>query len=264
MKIDIDGAIINYALEGSPASPVVTFSHALGANVAMWDLQACRLRDRYRVLRYDVRGHGASSMPAGGCRLTDLTGDVRRLLRALGISRTHFVGLSLGGIIGQALVLEAPELVEGLVLANTTSRIPAEAVLMWDERARIALSQGMGPIAEMALPRWLTEGLRAAVPAAAERIRGMILTTDPAAYVACYRAIERFDVTERLRDITAPTLVIAGAEDLATPTAAAADMHHGIIGSELVVLTAAAHLSNIDQPDAFSEAVARFLDRVEA
>jgi len=214
MKIDIDGAIINYALEGSPASPVVTFSHALGANVAMWDLQACCLRDRYRVPGYDVRGHGAFSMPAGRCRLTDLTGDVRRLVRALGILRTHFVGLSLSGIIGQALVLGAPELVKGLVLANTTSQMPPKAALMWDERARIALSHGVGPIAEMALPRWLTEGLRAAVPAAAERIRGMMLTTDPAAYVACYRAIERFDITELLRHITAPTLVIAGAEDL--------------------------------------------------
>lgn len=263
MRIGVDGITINYMLEGPASKPVVTFSHSLGANMSMWDDQARFLSDEYRVLRYDIRGHGGSDTPDGPYTIEALSEDVRRLLKALGIARTHFVGLSLGGLIGQTLALDSPDVVTSLVLSNTTSCMPPASRPMWDERSRIALSEGMNPIAEMTVQRWLTDGFRTATPKAADRVREMILATNPAGYVACYRAIEQFDVTERLRDLQVSTLIIAGRDDEATPVATAKEIHVRISGSDFLVLAPAAHLSNIEQPKQFSEAVLGFIGKVD-
>lgn len=261
MKIQVNGLSIRYLLEGPPGAPVVTFSHSLGANLHSWEAQANALSGRYRVLRYDVRGHGGTAAPPGPYSLDLLAGDLRGLLAALGIERTHLVGLSLGGMIGQVVALEHPGLLASLTLCDTTSRVPAEARPLWAERIAAALRDGMGPLVEPTLERWLTPAFRRKRPEDARQIGEMIRTTPVAGYVGCCHAIAGLDLTERLVAIRVPTLVLVGEEDPATPVAVAEVLHRGIPDSELMVLPGARHLANVEQGEAFTAALLRFLGR---
>lgn len=262
MKITANGIAINYALEGPAGAPVVTLSHSLATTLAMWNAQMKDLTARYRVLRYDTRGHGGTDAPAGPYTLDQLAEDARALLRALGIARTHWVGLSMGGMIGQALALKAPELLASLALCDTSSRVPPEARPTWDERIRVAETQGMEPHVEPTLGRWFTPAFREKRPEVVERVRAMIRGTNPAGYVGCCRAIAALDLTDRLGAIKVPTLIIVGEDDPGTPVAASEAIRDRIPGSELVVLKSASHLSNIEQAEAFTRALTAFLARV--
>src|SRR5215813_8816576 len=143
MKITANGININYILEGPASGPIVTMSHSLATDLTMWDPQVPELRSHYRVLRYDTRGHGGTDAPPGPYALEQLTDDAGALLQALGITRTHFIGLSMGGMIGQLLALQHPELLQSLTLCDTMSRVPMEAKATWDERVQTAQNQGM-------------------------------------------------------------------------------------------------------------------------
>ncbi len=259
MKITANGISINYALEGPASAPVVTLSHSLATNLSMWDPQIPALASRYRVLRYDTRGHGGTDAPEGVYSLEQLAEDARALLLALGIARTHFVGLSMGGFIGQILALEYPRMLQSLVLCDTTSRGPADAKPVWDERIQVAQSQGMEPHVEPTIGRWFTAPFREQRPDVVNPVRAMIRSTRPAGYIGCCHAITALDLTDRLQAITVPTLVIVGEEDLGTPVAASRTIHERIKGSELVILKSASHLSNVEQPEAFSRAMTTFL-----
>ncbi|GIX49775.1 MAG: 3-oxoadipate enol-lactonase [Candidatus Tectimicrobiota bacterium] len=261
MQITVNGIRMNYTLEGPETAPVVTLSHSLAANLTMWDPQVPALTSRYRVLRYDTRGHGGTEAPPGPYTLELLVEDVRALLQALGITRTHFVGLSMGGMIGQLLALQSPQLLQSLVLCDTTSRVPPEAKPTWEERIRTAQTQGLAPLVEPTLERWFTAPFRQQHPEVVDKVRAMIRATPPAGYIGCCHAIAALDLTDRLPAITVPTLVIVGEEDPGTPVAASQVIHQQIKGSELVVLKGAAHLSNMEQPQAFNEALLAFLDR---
>jgi 3-oxoadipate enol-lactonase len=262
MKITANGISINYTLDGPASAPVVTLSHSLATNFSMWDPQIPALASRYRVLRYDTRGHGGTDAPEGAYSLDQLAEDARALLQALGIGRTHFVGLSMGGFIGQILALEYPRMLQSLVLCDTTSRVPADAKPMWDERMRVARSQGMEPHVEPTISRWFTAPFREQRPDVVTPVRAMIRATQPAGYIGCCHAIAALDLTDRLRAISVPTLVIVGEEDSGTPVAAARTIHERIKGSELVILKSASHLSNVEQPEAFNQAVTGFLAKV--
>jgi len=262
MNVTANGIRMYYALEGPAGAPVVTLSHSLAARLEMWEPQVKALAGRWRVLRYDTRGHGGSDAPAGPYTLDELAEDARALLGALGISTTHWVGLSMGGMIGQTLALKAPELFASLVLCDTTSRVPPEAKPQWEERIRTADTQGMEPLVEPTLGRWFTPPFRERQPEVVERVRAMIRGTKPAGYIGCCRAIAGLDLTDRVGAIKLPTLVIVGEEDPGTPVAAARVLHERIKGSELVVLKSASHLSNLEQPDLFSGALTDFLRRV--
>ncbi len=156
MKISANGIQVNYTLEGPADGPVVTMSHSLATDLSMWDLQAKALARRYRVLRYDTRGHGGTEAPAGAYTLSQLAEDARALLRALGIARTHWIGLSMGGMIGQSLALSSPELLQSLSLCDTSSRIPADMKHLWDERIATVEAKGMEPMVEPTVARWFT------------------------------------------------------------------------------------------------------------
>ena len=262
MNVRANGITMNYTLEGPAGAPVVTLSHSLAARLEMWEPQVKALAGRWRVLRYDTRGHGGSDAPAGAYTLDQLAADARALLGVLGISKTHWVGLSMGGMIGQALALQTPELFASLVLCDTTSRVPAEAKPQWEERIRTASAQGMEPLVEPTLGRWFTPAFRDRQSAVLDRVRAMIRSTNATGYVGCCRAIAALDLTDRLGAIKLPTLIIVGEEDPGTPVAHARVLHERIKGSELVILKFASHLSNLEQPDAFSRAVTDFLDRV--
>jgi 3-oxoadipate enol-lactonase len=212
------------------------------------------------VLRFDTRGHGRSSVPSGPYDFDQLAGDVVGLLDALGVERTHLVGLSLGGMIAQHVALHAPQRLRSLVLADTTSRYPPEALPLWPERIRIVSTQGMEPMVEPTLARWFTAPYRAANPDVMTRIAALIRGTPPAGFIGCCHAIPTIDLTARLRALDLPTLVMVGDQDTGTPPAMAREIHEAIAGSRLEIIPGAAHLSNIEQAAAFNELLIGFLD----
>jgi 3-oxoadipate enol-lactonase len=262
MKISANGIAVNYTLDGPASAPVVTLSHSLATNVSMWDPQMAALTARYRVLRYDTRGHGGTDAPAGAYSLEQLAEDARALLRALGIARTHWIGLSMGGMVGQTLALAAPDLFLSLALCDTSSRVPAEARPLWQERIRTAETQGMEPLVEPTIGRWFTAPFREQRKDVVDRVRAMIRATSPRGYVGCCHAISALDLTDRIAAIALPTLIVVGAEDQGTPVAASRTIEERIAGSRLQILPSAAHLSNVEQPEAFTAAVTSFLARL--
>jgi 3-oxoadipate enol-lactonase len=259
MPIPVNGINVNYTLDGPATGPVVMLSNSLASNLTMWDPQMPVLTSRYRVLRYDTRGHGGTEAPAGPYTLETLAEDARGLLHALGIPRVHFVGLSMGGMIGQLLGLEAPELLQSLVLCDTMSRVPPEAKPLWEERIHTASTQGMAPLVEPTVARWFTAPFRAQHPEVVDQVRTMIRSTLPEGYTGCCHAIAGLNLTERLQAITVPALIIVGEDDPGTPVAASRTIQEQIPGSALVILPAAAHLSNLEQPEAFTQALTQFL-----
>ena len=258
MKARINGIQINYEIEGS-SGPWVTLSHSLACNLRMWDEQAELLRRRYRVLRFDTRGHGGSDAPGGVYTLDQLAEDLRGLLDILGIEQTHFVGLSMGGMIGMTFGLEYPGVFKTLVLCDTSSRIPPEAQTVWDGRIRTALGQGMEPLVEPTLQRWFTESFRNLRPDMMKRVGEMIRATPVTGYVGCCHAIPKIDLTDKLTSLEAPTLIIVGDQDLGTPVPMSEAIHDAIPDSELVVIKNASHLSNLEQTEDFNTALDRFL-----
>jgi len=262
MKISANGIQVNYTLEGPADGPVVTLSHSLATDLSMWDPQAKALARRYRGLRYDTRGHGGTDAPAGAYTLSQLADDARALLKALGIARTHWIGLSMGGMIGQTLALSSPEILQSLGLCDTSSRIPADMKHVWDERITTVEAKGMEPMVETTIGRWFTPKFIEARKDVIEPVRAMIRRTPPKGYVGCCHAIKALDLTDRLKAITLPTLIVVGKQDMGTPLAASESINQQIKGSELVVLDPASHLSNLEQPEAFTRALEEFLRRV--
>jgi 3-oxoadipate enol-lactonase len=262
VRIRTNGIELHYTIDGE--GPWLVMSHSLACNGRMWDPQLPALARRFKVLRFDTRGHGLSEAPAGAYTLEALADDVKGMLDALGIRAAHWVGLSMGGMIGQTFALKYPGVLQSLVLADTTSRYPPEAAPIWAERIRIAESQGMEPLVQPTLERWFTAPYRASHAAEVARIADMIRATPVAGYVGCSHAIPRIDLTARLAEIKLPALVIVGEQDTGTPPAMAREIHDNLPGSELVVIASAAHLANVEQPAAFDAALSRFYDRIGA
>lgn len=260
MKITANGIDINYSVEGE--GPWVTLSHSLACNLGMWDEQAKVLSTKYKVLRYDTRGHGQSSAPPGNYTLDQLADDAKALLDALNIRQTHWVGLSMGGMIGQTFALKYPGVFRSMVLADTASRRAPDAAKLWGDRIRIAREQGMEPLVESTLARWFTEPYRKTHQDVVEHIAEDIRATPVPGYIGCCQAIAKIDVTDRLKQIKCPTLVLVGEQDMGTPPAMAREIHENLPGSELQIIPSAAHLSNIEQARVFNDAVLGFLDRV--
>jgi 3-oxoadipate enol-lactonase len=260
MKITANGIEINYEVQGE--GPVVTFGHALGTNLSLWDEQARALAGRYRVLRFDTRGHGQSSAPAGAYTLEQLTDDLKGLLDGLGITATHYVGISMGGMIGQTFAVKYPAMVQSLVLCDTTSRYPADAQSAWQDRIRAVESQGMAGIVEAMLERWFTASFRARQRALMDRVRAMLRGTPPPGYIGCCHALPRINVTDRLKELRCPALIIVGEEDPGTPVEMAREIHGALPSAELVILRSASHLSNLEQPVEFNRVLLGFLDKV--
>ncbi len=253
---------MHYQIDGD--GPWLTLSHPLAVGSAIWEPQLAALTPHFRVLRIDTRGHGGSSAPAGLCTMEDLADDVRGLFGELGIEHSHWLGLSMGGMIGQAFALEYPGVLTRLVLADATARAAPNAAAMWGERIALARAEGMHGLVDMTLSRWFTEPYRAAQPALMARVAALIESTSVEGYCACCAAVAAIDVLARLPEIDVPALVIVGEQDQATPPQMSRDMHAALAGSELRVLASAAHLSSIEQADAFNAAVLEFLLRADA
>lgn len=257
MKLSANGIDINYSVEGS--GPWVTLSHSLACNLGMWEPQISALAQRYTVLRYDTRGHGQTSAPAGPYSFELLAQDLHALLRGLGIEKTHFVGLSMGGMIGQTFALKHPEMLHSLALCDTTSRYPAEAAKAWDERIALARRDSMSALVESTLQRWFTPAFRARAAQSVAAIARQIEATPVEGYAGCAAAIVGINTTARLSAIKCPVLVLVGEDDPGTPVAMSREIHAAIPASKLVVLPQAAHLSNIEQAESFNQALLEFL-----
>jgi 3-oxoadipate enol-lactonase len=260
MKVKVNGIDIHYTIDGE-RGPWVCLSHSLACHSGMWDEQVTALKQNYRVLCFDTRGHGQSEVPAGPYSFVQMADDVSALLDAVRIERAHFVGLSMGGMIGQSLGLRHPQRLLSLTLANTASRQPVGAEKLWEERIAQARTQGMQALQEGTLSRWFTEAYRTAQPAAMQRIGAMICATPVEGYANCGFAIARINFTDQLKAIRCPTLIVVGEDDPSTPVAMSREIHAAIPGSELVVLQQAAHLSNVEQAAAFNSALLDFLRR---
>lgn len=259
MKIRANGIEIEYQIQGN--GPCVTLSHSLACNNAMWDPQIAALAQHYRVLRYDTRGHGGSTATPPPYTLEQLAEDARALLDALAIERTHWVGLSLGGMIGETFALQYPDRLETLVLCDTTSRYPSEAAAMWEDRIKSAAASGMAALADSTLDRWFTKPYRQSHPDIMQKFANAIAATSHAGYAGCGRAIATINLTEQLRQLRLPTLVIVGEQDMGTPVAMAREIADAIPGAELKILPSAAHLSNVEQAALFNETLMEFLAR---
>lgn len=263
MHIAVNGIRINYEIEGPSTGPVVVLSHSLATNLAMWNPQIEALTRRYRVLRYDTRGHGGSDAPEGAYSLDQLAEDASGLLEALRIESAHFVGLSMGGMVAQMLALKRHSRLRSLVLCDTTSRIPPDAKPSWDERIRIASTAGMAPLVETTIARWFTHTYPGRRPDVVDGIRELIRNTAPEGYVGCCHAIASLDITSALERVSVPTIVIVGEDDPGTPVAAARLIHERIKGSMLSIIGSASHLSNVEQPGEFNHIVTEFLNAVD-
>jgi 3-oxoadipate enol-lactonase len=258
MKAKTNGVEINYTIEGT--GPWLTMSHSLACNISMWDPQIELLRKNYKVLRFDTRGHGASSAPPGPYTLDQLADDVKGLFDTLGVKQTHWIGLSMGGMIGETFALNYPGIFQSMVLADTTSRRPPNADKMWGDRIKLAQDQGMEPLVESTLERWFTEPFRKSRKDVMQKIGNDIRSTPVNGFAGCCAAISKIDLLDRLKEIRCPVLIMVGEEDHGTPPEMAKAIHENLPGSSLEIIKSAAHLSNVEQPEVFNRAITRFLD----
>jgi 3-oxoadipate enol-lactonase len=250
---------INYQITGS--GPPLVLSHALGCSMTMWDQIVPALADTCTVIRVDTRGHGGSEVVGGSFSLDDLVGDAVRLIDELQFDRVAWIGLSLGGMIGQGIAIEHPARVDRLVLANTVSRLSEDARAMWRERTRIARSGGMAALADLIMTRYFSEEFRRSRGDVVERFRHDVLSIDAPGYAACCEAIAGLEYHTRLDRIACPTLAIAGGEDAAATPAMVRDMAGRIPGATMTTIPDAGHLSVVERPEAFLKIVTGFLNR---
>jgi len=258
MKAKTNGIEINYEIHGDKG-PWVVLSHSLACNLHMWDAQIDMLRKRFRVLAFDTRGHGNSDAPADAYTMDQLVEDSRGLLAVTGVDEPHWVGLSMGGMIGMMYALKYPGAFRSLVLCDTSSRIPPELAPVWAQRIETATGQGMSALVAPTLERWFTEPFRKSRQDVTEPVANMIAATPVAGYAGCCHAIPTMNCTDQLRAIKCPVQIIVGEQDAGTPVAMSEAIHAAISGSELVVIPQASHLSNLEQPEKFNGALNRFL-----
>lgn len=249
-----DGNVdLNYVLKGPEDAPILVLANSLGTTLDMWDSQASALREQFRLLRYDHRGHGDSTVPAGPYEIDDLGRDVLALLDRLEIERVSFCGLSLGGMVGMWLASHAPESVDRLVLCCTSARLgPPEN---WSSRAATVRAEGLEAIADATVGRWFTDELLDKDPETVGWARRMLLGIPPEGYAGCCEAIRDVDLTGKLGDIEASTLVIAGADDEAITLDHMELIRDSIPDTRLEVIQQAAHLANVEQPGAVTRAI---------
>ena len=254
--IDADGCPLNVEVEGNSGAPVLMLSNSLGTNLHMWDDQAAEWAKHFRLVRYDRRGHGKSGVTPGPYSMERLGKDVLAMLDALKIEKANWCGLSMGGMIGQWLGANAPGRVEKLILSNCTDYYPDKGP--WNDRIKLVREKGLAQIVSGNMERWFTKGFRDTHPEVIARFTKMFLATNLDGYIACGQAVRDMDHRALLPKIKAPTLIIAGRQDAATTLVMGESMRDRIPGAKLAVIEAA-HISNAEQPRAYTKTVLNFL-----
>jgi 3-oxoadipate enol-lactonase len=254
--IDVDGCPLNVEVEGPADAPALMLSNSLGTDLRMWDAQVKPFTQAFRLIRYDRRGHGKSAVPAGPYTMERLGRDVLGILDHLGIATVDWCGLSMGGMVGQWLGANAPGRLRRLVLANTSCHYPIKDP--WNERIATVAQSGLAPIVDAMMARWFSAGFIEAQPGTIAHMKEMMLATPVAGYIANCEAVRDMDHRGILAGIKAPTLIIAGRHDVATPVVAAEYIRARIPGAALTLLDAG-HISNIEQASDFTAEVMGFL-----
>jgi 3-oxoadipate enol-lactonase len=260
MKIETNGVKLNVEVEGREGAPWLTFSNSLATDLSMWDDQVAALKDSYRILRYDKRGHGKSDAPKGPYDLPMLVKDVIGLWDHFGVKRSHFVGISIGGMTALGLGIDYPDRVISIAPCDCRADSPDEFRDSWDPRIAIAEGkEGTAGLIPATMERWFSAETRKSHPERTDRVAKMIANTSVAGYVGCGRALQAIPYLPRLGQIKVPTLFLAGTTDvMLEPTR---DLHKRLPGSYFVEIGPAGHLSNLDQPDLFTAAIQAFMGR---
>ena len=264
MQVSANGINFVCQIDGPESAPWLTFSNSLNTNFSLWDEQVALLSDRYRVLRYNTRGHDGTGTPPGPWSLEDLASDIIALWDELGIAKSHFVGLSIGGMTGQALALGWPDRISAYVLADTRADFTGEFAQTVPALIDKVVAEGLDPLVAVMPLRWFAEEVRAARPELVERARQLIATNTVEGYVACAGAMTRLDYMDRLHKIEHRTLLICGAQDIGPPPDGMREMAKRIPNATYVEIDPAGHLSNIENPVAFNAALIPFLDSFQA
>lgn len=261
MDVVANGVRFNIEIEGAEGAPWLTFCNSLNTSLPLWDDQIPAFADRYRILRYDRRGHGKSATPPGPYSLEGFADDVVAIWDALGIARSHFVGLSIGGMTGQAMALNHAGRVNGLVLACT--RAETDETFRAFAHKQVSIVEADGPVAlsEIMPARWFTPDVQRDRPEVIARAKDLTRATTRDGYIACARAMLPLNYLERLREVKLPTLLIAAAQDIGTPAAGMREMAGRMPHAEYVEIDPSGHLANMQQPAAFNGALAAFLDK---
>ena len=259
--VNVNGVDIAYRFDGPQDGRVLLVVNSLMANYSMWDWNVPALADRYHVLRYDKRGHGQSGVVPGPYSIAQLADDAIGLLDALKIEKVHFMGLSIGGMIGQQLGARYPERILSLSLCNTASEMPPRS--LWEDRFQTARSQGLASLVDGTIGRWFTAPFVERALQDIEKVRQMILATNVEGYIGCGSAVRDMAQSTMLLKIKAPTLVLSGRHDPACTVDQGIVLNRLIDGSKMVIIEDAAHLSNIEQPALFNQAVREFIDSVD-
>jgi 3-oxoadipate enol-lactonase len=253
----VEGVRLAYHLDGPRTAPYLVLVNSLGMDLQMWDAQLPRFAASFRVLRYDMRGHGRSDAPPGPYTIAQLGRDLVALLDALAIERAQVCGLSLGGLVVQWLAAEHPQRVARVVLANTAARIGSDVT--WNERIAAVRAGGLDAIRDLVMARFLSAQFREEHSEETQRIAGIFAATPAEGYIAACVALRDADLHSALQRITAPVLVVTSDLDESTPASQARELQAAIAGSELVQMEGAAHLSNVERPEAFGDCVLAFL-----
>ncbi|MBK5106024.1 MAG: 3-oxoadipate enol-lactonase [Burkholderiales bacterium] len=256
-KVKANGMSVVYRFDGPQDAPVVMLSNSLMSDHTMWDPQLPVLTKSFRVLRYDTRGHGASDAPPGPYTIKLLAEDVIALLDVLKIDKVHFAGLSMGGMIGQFLGANHADRLLSLLLCDTASEMPT--LEMWSDRISTAETKGVPALVDGTLKRWFSPPFLATGDPSIEKVAAMIRTTSTVGYVGCACAVRDMSQTAILSKIKVPTIIIVGEDDPACTVEQSRVLQEHIEGADMVVLKSAAHLSNIEQTEAFNAAVMTFL-----
>jgi 3-oxoadipate enol-lactonase len=259
-EIKLDGVSFNVRVEGREDAPAILVGHSLGSDLSQWDAQMESLARRFRVIRYDSRGHGLSEATPGPYSIEQLGRDALGLLDALGVEKTHFMGLSLGGQVGMWLLVNAPERIDRAILANTSACFGHPDI--WNMRIKQALAEGLDAMAPATMDRWFTREFQERAPAEVDRILARFRATSAEAYAATVAALRDADLREPIRGVKNRVLVIVGTQDPASPPAAGGQIADQIPGARLVALEAA-HLSNIEAANDFTRAIVSFLTAPE-
>lgn len=261
-RIRANGVELFYEISGPQEAPVVVFSNSIGTTLEMWEAQAHALSERYRCLRYDTRGHGRSEVVDRPVSIDDLADDIAGLLDELRIAQAHVAGVSLGGMTAQAFAVRHSQRVRGLALVATAAYLPPPEG--WDQRAASVRREGMAAIVDAVIPRWFTAPFLEQSPEKVAPVRDQFLAMDPRGYAVCCGAIRDMDLREAIASIQAPTLIMAGADDPATPVAMMEEIRQRIVNSELVVVPRSAHLLVIERAEVANRHLRAFFDSAAA
>ena len=261
--VEIDGIPFNVRIDGREGAPWVMMAHGLATSLGMWDDLVDVLKDDYRCLRYDARGHGETPPTAGAYSFDQLTRDAATILAALHVEKTHFVGLSMGGMVALGLALHEPTRLASISVCDARAEADEEYIEGWNHRIQIVRKGGMAALIDRTLQRWFTPAFLAKPSPSLDKMRSMMGGTSPDGYCGCGEALKALHYGARLGEIRTPTMLLVGAQDLGAPPPIVREMHKAMPQSRYVEIPDAGHISNVEQPDLFATAVRSFLKEVE-